>query len=214
MSNRTDIVVETDNAEGQVLLSASRVYDLTEYKTQDTINSEVRNTLNQLDQNMAYVESGNTASRTYAAGAYISWKGTLYTASASIPLGDPFAIGTNLSAVVDGTGAPCGGLNSIETKFSGIGFIGNSVLYSKGWFDSTAVNYTATADGFIYGEICSYNSNYGMYAAVDGIRIGYNCSSNTISSFTAPIKRGQTITAGSGSVDAKIEVKIYNMEGR
>ena len=48
MSNRTDIVVETDNAEGQVLLSASRVYDLTEDKTQDTINSEVRNTLNNL----------------------------------------------------------------------------------------------------------------------------------------------------------------------
>ena len=48
MSNRTDIVVETDNAEGQVLLSASRVYDLTEDKTQDTINGEITSTLNQL----------------------------------------------------------------------------------------------------------------------------------------------------------------------
>lgn len=54
MSNRTDIVVETDNAEGQVLLSASRVYDLTEDKTQDTINGEIKNTLLSLIQESAF----------------------------------------------------------------------------------------------------------------------------------------------------------------
>ena len=40
----------------------------------DELNG-VKNTLNQLDQNMAYVESGNTASRTYASADFISWKG-------------------------------------------------------------------------------------------------------------------------------------------
>ena len=66
--------------------------------------SDVNNALNQLDQNMAYVESGNTATRTYTGGEFISWKGTLYTASTGIPMGDPFAVGTNLAAVGDGGG--------------------------------------------------------------------------------------------------------------
>lgn len=72
MSNRTDIVVETDNAEGQVLLSASRVYDLTEDKTQDTINSEIKNTLNQLDSNKADKS---------AAVSNITRSGTTFTAT-------------------------------------------------------------------------------------------------------------------------------------
>lgn len=62
MSNRTDIVVETDNAEGQVLLSASRVYDLTEDKTQDTINSEVKNTISHKADVIYDTASGDIAS--------------------------------------------------------------------------------------------------------------------------------------------------------
>lgn len=63
MSNRTDIVVETDNAEGQVLLSASRVYDLTEDKTQDTINGEIKTSLTTLDNEVGkefHVGTGQT----------------------------------------------------------------------------------------------------------------------------------------------------------
>lgn len=56
MSNRTDIVVETDNAEGQVLLSASRVYDLTEDKTQDTINGEINSAVVQLDDDITALD--------------------------------------------------------------------------------------------------------------------------------------------------------------
>ena len=73
MSNRTDIVVETDNAEGQVLLSASRVYDLTEDKTQDTINGEIKNTLSVLDdeipdtvQTITFDQNGNVQSITHS----------------------------------------------------------------------------------------------------------------------------------------------------
>lgn len=93
--------------------SALNVYDETEEKLQSEVNSELRNSLTQLNQNIAYVESGNTASRTYTYGQFISWKGTLYTASTGIPMGDPFAVGTNLVAVVDGSGDPCGGLNAL-----------------------------------------------------------------------------------------------------
>jgi hypothetical protein len=61
---------------------------------------------------MAYVESGNTASRTYAAGDFISWKGTLYKASTAIPATTAFAVGSNLTAVVDG------GLNNLNSSLS------------------------------------------------------------------------------------------------
>ena len=71
--------------------------------------NELKNTLNQLNRNMAYVESGNTASRTYAAGDYISWKGTLYRASTAIPSGSTFSVGGNLTA------ASSGGLNDLAT---------------------------------------------------------------------------------------------------
>lgn len=95
--------------------------------------SGVKNTLNQLDQNMAYVESGNTASRTYAKGDFISWKGTLYTASTAIPATTAFAVGTNLAAVVDGNNALCGGLNSLKTSFeSRLSFSTNGKLTIDG----------------------------------------------------------------------------------
>ena len=74
--------------------------------------NELKNTLNQLDHNMAYVESGNTASRTYIAGQYISWKGTLYKASTAIPATTIFAVGTNLTAVNEG------GINALNIKIN------------------------------------------------------------------------------------------------
>ena len=46
MATYTDRVVETDDAEGKVLLSASRVYDRTEQKAQDEINADLKNSLN------------------------------------------------------------------------------------------------------------------------------------------------------------------------
>lgn len=87
--------------------------------------NELKNSLNQLetttaqlDQNMAYVESGNTASRTYVDGDFISWKGTLYTASGTIASGTSFTTGSggNLAAVVDGNNNLCGGLNNIKNS--------------------------------------------------------------------------------------------------
>ena len=86
MSNRTDIVVETDNAEGQVLLSASRVYDLTEDKTLDTINSEVRNTLNAVEDALAPLEltGTNTTGSTIPIGTFFYNNGTLVQATTNI----------------------------------------------------------------------------------------------------------------------------------
>jgi len=129
--------------------------------TQTTVGAElvgIKNTLNQLDQNMAYVENGNTATRTYAAGDFISWNGTLYTASAAIPLGDPFAVGTNLAAVAGG------GLNailaSLNPKILVDGYtdvdINNSV---QGTANFTLSDYSDC--DFIVAEIGDYYSAIG-----------------------------------------------------
>jgi len=111
MSNRTDIVVETDNAEGQVLLSASRVYDLTEDKTQDTINSEVKNTLNQLDSAKAAKSdlasptnktTPNNDSNPIYAGNFFYLDGELVQAMDNIAANAPFTENTNYKKITSG----------------------------------------------------------------------------------------------------------------
>ena len=47
------------------------------------------------EQQLAYVESGSTASRAYAEGEYFCWGGALYRAKTAISSGDPFTVGTN-----------------------------------------------------------------------------------------------------------------------
>ena len=100
-------------------ISTPEDWDSTHWDQVDPIQDQVddvRNALNQLDQNMAYVESGNTATRPYTGGEFISWKGTLYTASGSISSGQSFSVGSggNLSAVVDDNNEACGGLNKLN----------------------------------------------------------------------------------------------------
>jgi hypothetical protein len=95
-------------------ISTPEAWDSTHWDQVDPIQDQVddvRNTLTQLDQNMAYVESGNTASRTYAAADFISWKGTLYKANQAIPATTAFSTGSggNLDLVA-GNG---GGLNNL-----------------------------------------------------------------------------------------------------
>lgn len=59
---------------------------------------------------LAYVETGTTASQNYTAGQYISWNGILYTANQAI------SSGTTLSAGTGGNLTECvgGGLNSLS----------------------------------------------------------------------------------------------------
>ena len=44
---------------------------------------------------LAYVETGTTASRAYAAGEYFCWNGLLYRVKLAIQSGEPFTVGTN-----------------------------------------------------------------------------------------------------------------------
>ena len=58
---------------------------------------------------LAYVESGSTASRAYSIGEYFCWGGSLYRAKTAISSGASFTVGTNCESV------PGGGLNDINS---------------------------------------------------------------------------------------------------
>ena len=51
------------------------------------------------EQQIAYVESGTTASRAYAVGEYFCWNGLLYRVKLAINSGEPFTVGTNCESV-------------------------------------------------------------------------------------------------------------------
>lgn len=77
---------------------------------------------------LGYVELTNTATQNIPAGAYVVWKGVLYTASAAISIGDTLS-GSNLSAVSGG------GLNNLASGIPhsialkpGSNYIGKTIL--------------------------------------------------------------------------------------
>lgn len=99
-----------------ILDAGNITYDGTETYTAGTVGQELssqRNTLNQFDQNMAYVESGDTASRTYSALDFISWKGTLYKANQAIPATTAFSTGTGGNLTLIAGNSNGGGLNAL-----------------------------------------------------------------------------------------------------
>lgn len=61
------------------------------------------------EQQLAYIESGTTASRAYSVGEYFCWNGLLYRAKTAISNGGTFTPGTNCEQVTDG------GLNKIRS---------------------------------------------------------------------------------------------------
>lgn len=54
------------------------------------------------EQQLAYVETGTTASRAYAVGEYFCWNGLLYRATTAISSGASFTVGTNCESVTGG----------------------------------------------------------------------------------------------------------------
>lgn len=63
-----------------------------------------------MEQQLAYVESGTTASRDYVGGKYFCWNGLLYRAKTAISIGGTFTPGTNCEQVTSG------GFNELLTK--------------------------------------------------------------------------------------------------
>lgn len=78
---------------------------------------------------LAYVETGSTASRAYAVGEYFCWNGLLYRAKTAISSGASFTVGTNCEQLVGG------GLNDIGTSISTIAAVsGNTTIQIGGYY--------------------------------------------------------------------------------
>ena len=128
----------------------------------------------QLDQNMAYVENGNTASRTYSGGEFISWKGTLYTASGSIPSGTSFATGSggNLELVA-GNNALGGGLNRLQKSMSeSIDMTSNIGFVNSQQYPGAASSLTKKGN-MLFGDIKFRNTvaGSGVRCYIDGVSL-------------------------------------------
>lgn len=162
-----------------------------------------KNTLNQFDQNMAYVESGNTATRNYSSGEFISWKGTLYTANGTISSGQSFSTGTggNLTLVA-GNNNSGGGLNKINdflssTAESGLAWENNAATVSTidlGKFKYLAFgayqslngsNYFATTDIPVFGGLDNFPLRWTCYMVEEAtFQITYNATTHQLSAST------------------------------
>lgn len=68
-----------------------------------------------LKSDIAIVEDTDNATHNITAGQYVVWKGSLYTASSNISIGDGLS-GSNLSAVSNG------GFNALNNKIDSLGF--------------------------------------------------------------------------------------------
>lgn len=132
-----DIVVRSDKDGGKVHLSADRVYDLNEDKTQDVINSEFKTLMN-LDSEVAIVIDGRSCTLGAVAGQYVILQNStiagksdgLYTAAQTIPTG-----ATNVTADMLSSPIPRGGLNALNN--------------SKVSTSAIANNLTTSAEGYV-----------------------------------------------------------------
>lgn len=92
--------VTTLLGDNTIFMDADGTIDL-QYRadTQKYIDSRIST----LNANLAYIEDGTTASRTYSVGQYVLIGGQLYKVTSAIASGATFTIGTNVTATTVGT---------------------------------------------------------------------------------------------------------------
>lgn len=126
------------------------------------------------EQQIAYVESGTTASRAYSVGEYFCWNGLLYRVTAAISSGAAFTVGTNCESTTVGaelTGkAPAGYGLGMMTKDVGASVTDCNNIDVTGWFDVAAgaanrpsglsALYTAVVYSAVRGPLYSYQEYY------------------------------------------------------
>ena len=114
---------------------------------------------------LAYVETGSTASQNYSAGQYICWNGSLYTADTAI------ASGATLSASGGSknlTAAPGGGLNDLKSAFpqslsaAGLTALSNCVIGTGGVFRLGNIVFLS-----VYVWVTSASSSATVYVTLD-----------------------------------------------
>ena len=112
------------------------------------------------EQQLAYVETGTTASRAYAVGEYFCWNGLLYRVTAAISSGGTFTPGTNCEQVTEG------GLNSFHC-LSGELSMDITGVYMR--FGSLVTVYLVTCQVAINGSTYTNMGNL-PFACYQGIK--------------------------------------------
>lgn len=187
-----DIVVRSDKDGGKVHLSADRVYDLNEDKTQDVINSEFKTLMN-LDSEVAIVINGRSCTLGAVAGQYVILQNStiagksdgLYTAAQTIPAG-----ATNVTAEMLSSPIPRGGLNSLNNSKVSTSAIANNLTTSAEGYVLDARQGTAlkTALNQLGIDVGYLKSDIGIVEETD-------TAQHTIASGQYVIWKGQLYTA-------------------
>lgn len=87
------------------------------------------------DENLAHVEPGDVASRNYAAGEFLTWKGVLHSAKTAISTGETFVEDTNVQDESDG-----GLAKALSSKMLFNGF--SKIVDLKSYTSSSSPYYT------------------------------------------------------------------------
>ena len=126
------------------------------------------------EQQIAFVETGTTASRAYAVGEYFCWQGLLYRVTAAISSGAAFTPGTNCAAQTVGEAltarAPAGYGLGVMTRDIGVSLTDCNDAAVTGWYDVAAgasnrpgglsQYYQAVIYSVVRGPIYSYQEYY------------------------------------------------------
>lgn len=126
------------------------------------------------EQQIAYVETGSTASRAYAVGDYFCWGGLLYRVTAAISSGAAFTPGTNCAAQTVGEAltarAPAGYGLGVMTRDIGVSLTDCNDAAVTGWYDVAAgasnrpsglsQYYQAVIYSVVRGPLYSYQEYY------------------------------------------------------
>lgn len=138
-------------------------------------------------QNLATVESGNTASQNYAVGDYVCVGGILYKVTAAIASGQSFTVGTNIEQTNVGTELSSLNSNKVPdinwgTRISGTG---------------TNISYTFTTDSYF---MCLSIGSVEYIWTLDNEQVSLhdNSGSNHISLASGFAKAGQVLS-GTGA---------------
>lgn len=104
---------------------------------------------------LAYVETGATASRAYAVGEYFCWNGLLYRVTTAISSGGTITPGTNC------TPTPGGGLNAVTTIYNEI------VSGTTSASGNIATPYRSASITVLYAQAAGYECNSWVNSAGD-----------------------------------------------
>ena len=150
---------------------------------------------------VAIFASGSTAPSAIAAGQYVIWNGSLYTARSAISSGAPLST-SNLAAVSNG------GLNALKSSVDSLNSNLNPLITSKTW---TGYTTPTLSNGTHYGtgcRYCKFGAFVHVYISVQFDSAPSNALLWKMPSGYLPIGDVQLAASGGGSYNAKAQAVV------